>query len=248
MGARMREQRAWAVAWSVLRFVIAAAIVAAIVGQLIRSVGISADKGWPIGPTVIDFFSFFTIASNCGSVVALTIGGVIGLSRARVDPRWFAVLLACVSTYMLITGLVYNLLLRNIPLPQGSTVPWSNEILHVWAPLFLLLDVVSAPKRRVVSWSTLGAIVAFPVVWIVYTLIRGPLVHDFRTGNDWWYPYPFLNPHVQAWGYGGVAIYVLAIAIAVVGVGALVVAASRRFGVRPAMAPVSADRPRFPLP
>jgi hypothetical protein len=234
----VRQQRGWIVAWSGLRFVVAAAIVAAVVGQLIRSVGISTDNGWPIGATVIDFFSFFTIASNCGSVLALTIGGIIGLSRARVDPRWFAVLLACVSTYMLITGLVYNLLLRNIPLPQGSTVPWSNEILHVWAPLFLLLDVVIAPKRRVASWSTLGAIVAFPVVWVVYTLIRGPLVHDFRTGNDWWYPYPFLNPHLQAWGYAGVALYVLAIAAAVVAIGAFVVAASRRFGVRVPTAPV----------
>lgn len=224
---------AWVVAWSLLRFVVAAAIVAAVVAQLVRTIGISADQGWPIAATAIDFFSFFTIASNCGSVVALTVGGVIGLSRARVDPRWFAVLLACVSTYMLITGLVYNLLLRNIPLPQGTTVPWSNEILHVWAPLFLLLDVLVAPKRRPASWSTLGAVVAFPAVWVVYTLVRGPLVDDFRTGNDWWYPYPFLNPHLQAWGYGAVALYVLAIAVAVVGVGACVVAASRRFGVRP---------------
>ena len=228
----MRQLRAWAIAWSVFRFLVAAAIVAAVVGQLIRSVGISADRGWPIGATVIDFFSFFTIASNCGAAVALTIGGFIGLSRARVDPRRFAVLLACVSTYMLITGLVYNLLLRNIPLPQGSTVPWSNEILHVWAPLFLLLDVVVAPKRRVAPWSTVGVIVAFPVVWVVYTLIRGPLVHDFRTGADWWYPYPFLNPHLQPWGYGGVALYVLVIAVAVVGIGALVVAASRWSGRR----------------
>jgi hypothetical protein len=70
------------------------------------------------------------------------------------------------------------------------------------------------------------------VVWVIYTLVRGPLVSDFRTGNDWWYPYPFLNPHLQAWGYGGVALYILAIAVAVVGVGAFVVAVSRWSGVR----------------
>ena len=38
------------------------------------------------------------------------------------------------STYMVTTGVVYNLLLRNIPLPQGTTVGWSNEMLHVVAP------------------------------------------------------------------------------------------------------------------
>lgn len=229
----MPPERARVIAWSVLRIAVAAAIVTAIVAQLVRSVGISIDRGWPVAGTVVDFFSFFTIASNCGAAVALTVGGVIGLSAARVDPRWFAVLLACVSTYMLITGLVYNLLLRGIPLPQGSTVPWSNEILHVWGPLFLLLDVLVAPKRRFAPWSTLGAVVVFPVCWLGYTLVRGPLVHDFRTGADYWYPYPFLNPHLQAWGYAGVALYVLVIAVAVIGIGALVVTAARRLGARP---------------
>ena len=239
----MPPERARAIAWSVLRIVVAAAIAAAVVAQLIRSVGISIDRGWPVGATVVDFFSFFTIASNCGAMVALTIGGLIGLSRARVDPHWFAVLLACVSTYMLITGLVYNLLLRGIPLPQGSTVPWSNEILHVWGPLFVLLDVLVAPKRRVAPWSTLGAIVVFPVVWLGYTLVRGPLVHDFRTGADHWYPYPFLNPGLQAWGYGGVALYVLVIAAAVIGIGALVVLAARRLGTSPAVGDAVPDAP-----
>ena len=126
---------------------------------------------------------------------------------------------------MIITGIVYNLLLRNIPLPQGSTVPWSNEILHVWAPIFLLLDVLFAPRRRALSWSALGAVVVFPIVWLAYTLIRGPLVHDFRTGNDWWYPYPFLNPNVQPWGYVGVALYSIGIAVAIVAVGSRCAAA-----------------------
>ncbi len=110
-------------------------------------------------------------------------------------------------------------------------MPLSIEILYVWAPIFLLLDVLFAPRRRALSWSALGAVVVFPIVWLAYTLIRGPLVHDFRTGNDWWYPYPFLNPHVQPWGYGSVALYVLGIAVAVIGIGAFVVAMSRRFGV-----------------
>ena len=36
------------------------------------------------------------------------------------------------TTYMIVTGLVYNILLRGIELPQGSEpIPWSNETLHV---------------------------------------------------------------------------------------------------------------------
>ncbi|MBN9176822.1 MAG: Pr6Pr family membrane protein [Microbacterium sp.] len=226
--------------WSLLRLAVAALIVAAIVAQLIRSTTNSIEKGWPVAPTIIDFFSFFTILSNALAVVVLLIGGILMLrgtggegaaGKSAVESRGFATVLVCVSTYMIITGIVYNLLLRNIPLPQGATVPWSNEILHVWAPIFLLLDVLLAPRRRALGWSALGAVVVFPLVWLAYTLIRGPLLHDFRTGNAWWYPYPFLNPNVQPWGYGGVALYSIGIAIAIVAVGAFTVWVGRRRGI-----------------
>ena len=110
------------------------------------------------------------------------------------ESRGFATALVCISTYMIITGIVF------------------------------------APRRRALSWSALGAVVVFPIVWLAYTLIRGPLVHDFRTGNDWWYPYPFLNPNVQPWGYVGVALYSIGIAVAIVAVGAFTVWVGQRRG------------------
>lgn len=235
----MLRSRRWAQAWAVLRLLVAAAGVAAIVGQLIRTVSISAGNGWPLGLTVVDFFSFFTILSNVGAAVALTIGAFLILRGHRIDPAWFATLLAAVSTYMLITGIVYNALLRGLPLPQGSTVPWSNEILHVWAPLFLLLDVFLGPLRRRLPWRALWAIIAFPLVWVTYTLIRGPLVTDFRTGNPWWYPYPFLNPNVQPWGYAGVALYVVGIAAGILLIAAGVIWVGRRRGAEPGDPPVA---------
>jgi hypothetical protein len=235
----MLRSRRWAQAWAVLRLLVAAAGVAAIVGQLIRTVSISAANGWPLGLTAVDFFSFFTILSNVGAAVALTIGAFLILRGHRIDPAWFATLLAAVSTYMLITGIVYNALLRGLPLPQGSTVPWSNEILHVWAPLFLLLDVFLGPLRRRLPWRALWAIIAFPLVWVTYTLIRGPLVTDFRTGNPWWYPYPFLNPNVQPWGYAGVALYVVGIAAGILLIAAGVIWLGRRRGAEPGDPPVA---------
>lgn len=232
----MLRSRTWAHTWAALRLLAAIAGVAAIIGQLVRTLSISAANGWPLGLTAVDFFSFFTILSNVGAAVALTIGAVLIWGGRPVDPAWFATLLAAVSTYMLITGIVYNALLRNIPLPQGSTVPWSNEILHVWAPVFILLDVFLGPLRRRLPWRALGAIIAFPVIWVIYTLVRGPLVTDFRTGNPWWYPYPFLNPHVQPWGYGGVALYVIGIAAGILLLAAGVIWVGRRRGTDPAEA------------
>lgn len=219
----MLRTRAWAAFWGINRLVFVGLIVAAIVGQLIRSVSISVENGWPVVTTVIDFFSYFTILSNSASAVVLAIGAVFAFSARRVDPRWFAVLLLCVTTYMVITGIVYNLLLRNVPVAPGATVGWSNDILHVAAPAFFALDLLLGPQRRALNWGTIGTAIIFPIVWLVYTLVRAPLVTDFRTGNPYWYPYPFLNPNIQPWGYGGVALYIVGIAAGITAVAALAV-------------------------
>src|SRR5690606_16495561 len=156
---------------------------------------------------------------------------------------WLAIALACVATYMIVTGIVYNLLLRGVELPQGTTLGWSNEVLHVVVPLFLLVDVLFAPQRRKLSWSTVGTIAVFPVAWAVYTLLRADLILAPGTGDPFWYPYPFLNPHITPGGYLGVAGYVVGIAVAILAVGLGVVAVSRRRA-----ASVSAPAPTEPEP
>jgi hypothetical protein len=130
---------------------------------------------------------------------------------------------------MIVTGIVYNLLLRGIALPQGTTVPWSNEVLHVVGPLFLLADVFLAPHRRILPWRAIGEIVIFPIAWAVYTMIRGPLTISPLTGEAGWYPYPFLDPNLPG-GYPSVVAYVAAIAIAIAIVALFVVWMTRRRG------------------
>ncbi|GAA1857105.1 Pr6Pr family membrane protein [Microbacterium koreense] len=232
----MLRSPGWSLFWSVLRLVMAVAIIAAIIAQLIASVTRAQDRGDDVGTVVMNFFSFFTILSNAGAAVVLLIaaGWFVWRGRRRaapVEPRALAVALVSVSTYMVITGIVYNLLLRGIELPQGSEpIPWSNETLHLVGPLFLLLDVLIGPARRRPEWRTIGIVVIFPVVWVVYTLLRGPFVVNPVTGANTWYPYPFLDPAGFDAGYGAVAIYVVAIAAAIVGVAALIVWVGRRRG------------------
>lgn len=226
----MTRTPAWAAFWSVFRLVAAGLGVAAIVAQLVRTVSNAQNATTPYGSdvatVVANFFSFFTIQSNVLAAVTLTIGAVWYWVRGRnaiEEPRWFAVLLACASTYMIITGIVYNLLLRGYQLEPGATVAWSNEVLHVAIPVILLLDVLLAPKRRALSWRTVWIIVAYPIVWVVYTLLRANTVVNPANGNAWWYPYPFLNPHVQPNGYLGVAGWVAVISAMFIAVGFLVV-------------------------
>jgi hypothetical protein len=224
--------------WPYFRLAASVLALAAIVAQLVRTteIALSSDTAWGGHlPTVIaNFFSFFTIESNVLALVALAIGGIWALrqkDKATVEPTGLAVLLVCASTYMIVTGVVYNLLLRGIALPQGATVGWSNEVLHVVIPIIMLLDVLFAPRRRAVGWSAVGIAAIFPIVWVVYTLIRANLVIAPATGNRWWYPYPFLDPH-QPGGYGAVSLYVLLIAAIIIGAAAGVVWVGRKRGVR----------------
>ncbi len=209
--------------------------IAAIVGQLITTWNFWTTSGISDKSSLfVNFFSFFTILSNVGAIVVFAIGAVC-LVRNEGDPRWFALLRVSVTSYMVVTFIVYNLLLRGIELPQGTTLEWSNEVLHVVAPLLIILDWFFAPGRRRLDWKDLRVIVAFPIVWVVYTLIRGPLAYNELAHKATWYPYPFLDPSLSAEGYFSVAFYVILIAAVIIGVGAGAIRVSR-------------TRPRWPLP
>lgn len=206
--------------FAVLRVIVAAAVIAAIVGQLQVSVGNWTAAGvTSIWINFVNFFSFFTIESNVLTVVVTLVGAFFLISRKGGDPQWFTVLRGSVATYMIVTGIVYNLLLRNVELPQGTTLPWSNEILHVVAPLWMLIDWLFAPGRTELVWRTIWTVIAFPIVWAIYTMIRGPLTPNEITGEPFWYPYPFLNPNLSPNGYLSVSFYIILIA-AVVGLAA----------------------------
>jgi hypothetical protein len=216
--------------FAIVRVVVAVAIVAAIVAQLNQSV-----SNWIAGGVTnlsisfANFFSFFTIESNVATVVVCLVGAFFLLTRkGAADPAWFTGFRAAIVTYMVVTGVVYNLLLRNVELPQGTTVPWSNEILHVIAPLWMLLDWLLVSGRLALAWKSIWFIVIFPLAWGIYTLIRGPITPDEMQGKDHWYPYPFLNPNLSPNGYLSVAFYIILIAVVIGLTAAGVVWVSRR--------------------
>ncbi|HEV7742133.1 MAG TPA: Pr6Pr family membrane protein [Pseudolysinimonas sp.] len=219
----------------------AAAIVAAVVGQLTTSYAFWTGPAGlsDVSTQVVNFFSFFTIDSNLLTLAVFLIGAVCLIRGESPEPRWLSVGRASVAAYMVTTGVVYNVLLRGIELPQGATLPWSNEVLHVLAPLLMALDWLLAPGRNRLEWKTIWITVAFPLAWGVYTLIRGPLVVDAVFGTGYWYPYPFLNPHIAPEGYLSVAFYLVLIAGLIGGVGALVIWVSRRRANWPLRSPAA---------
>lgn len=218
------------VAAGIYRILGATAIVAAVIAQCFTTVTFFSETGKGDDPGLygfINFLSMFTINSNVLAAVTLMIGAVILFRFNRDGPHWFAVLRTCAVTYMTVTGLVYNLLLRSVELPQGRTLEWANEVLHLIGPAVLLLDWLLAPGRVRVGYMKVAIVAIFPVVWLTYTLVRGPSAIDPSFGKAPFYPYPFLDPSTSESGYLSVAVYVVVIALIICTVAAGLIWISR---------------------
>ena len=109
-------------------------------------------------------------------------------------------------------------------------------------PIYFVLDLLLAPRRRGLPWWSLGVIVGYPLAWTAYTMIRGELVANPDGSTAWWYPYPFLDPH-GAGGYGSALTYIGAIlaAFLVIGVGIIMIGRYRekRAATRTGTAPTA---------
>jgi hypothetical protein len=203
----------------VLRILLAALVLAAVVTQITDQLLNRAFD--PAG-----YFGYFTIQSSLMNVVVLVVGGVLALRLAG-EPELMARVRMSTLSYAVITGVVYNVLLRNLP-PDGSFVgiSWPNEVLHVWAPALILLDWLIAPGRPALAWKRIWFALIYPLAWLAYALLRGAF-------TDWW-TYPFLNPN-EPGGWPSVLTYILVIALVIVGISAAAIALSR-VGKRPAAA------------
>lgn len=165
-----------------------------------------------------EYFSYFTIESSMMNVVVLLVGGALAL-RWRADTELFTSVRVAIFSYAVVTGAVYNVLLRNIPGDGGHEAPrWCNEVMHVWVPIFIVLDWLIVPGGVRVPWKRLWLVVSYPLAWLAFTMVRGAI-----TG---WYPYPFLEPGGPN-GIPGVLIYVVAIAAFIVGLASAAIGYSR---------------------
>ena len=165
-----------------------------------------ADSAASYTVNPFNFFGYFTIQGNIAAAVVLALAAVVG-ARGRTQPTWLVFARACAASYMAVVGLVYNTLL--IGLAAGAAVPWANFVLHVVAPILVVLDWVLFSDRHKLSWRSYPFVLVYPLVWTIVVLIRG--------ATDGWVPYPFLDP---AQGYGVVAIYVVIVALAFAASGA----------------------------
>jgi hypothetical protein len=163
------------------------------------------------------FFHFFTILSN---VFGATLFLVLAVRWRNAHTPWLDFLRGGSVVYLTITFLVVIWLLSGADLQVA--IPWVDFVVHKIFPVVVVIDWLIEPPTSRIPFQRALLWLAYPMVWVVFTLIRGAL--------DGWYPYPFLNP--ANGGYGTVAFYFVTILVGFVVVSAIAAAAGNAMGRR----------------
>lgn len=160
------------------RILLALAALAAVGGQL------ESSRDSPLFEPA-NFFSYFTVQSNLLGAAVFLAGAGFLLTRGAL-PRRLDLARGGPVVYLAVTCVVFALLLEDTATENAFQVYWADRILHLIFPVAVVLDWLLAPPRVRIAPAHAAAWLAYPVAWLVYTLIRG--------GNVDWYPYEFLDP------------------------------------------------------
>lgn len=159
-----------------------------------------------------EYFAYVTVQSSILAGVVFLIAAYRMWNWTR-DSQAFSVVRLSVTGFAVIVAVVYNLMLRGVaPNPLDAGYVWPvipNEILHVWGPVFILIDWIWSRRFVRIIPRNLKWLLVYPVLWITFTVVRGY--------TDGWWPYPFLDPNEPA-GVVGMIIYLAVILIFFMGV------------------------------
>lgn len=167
------------------------------IGMIAYQLHENQDKGVL---NVANFFSYFTIQSNILAAVVLLVGGS-SLRFVQWPTIGWEMIRGAALMYMATTGVVYGLLLADVDVQTNGLV---NDVLHRIIPIVMVADFLLQPFRHRITYQQALVWTIYPLVYLAYSLIRGPIVD--------WYPYPFLNPD-KSGGYPGVAAYSVGILV-----------------------------------
>lgn len=136
-----------------------------------------------IPETFVRYFSYFTILTNFIVAICST---VLALGKDAKLYRFFSgqQTLAGITVYIVMVGIVYNVVLRKLWNPTGLQ-KIVDELLHTMIPLmFLFFWLVVVPKKNL-TFGGINSWLLYPAAYVILVLIRG--------GISGFYPYPFFD-------------------------------------------------------
>jgi hypothetical protein len=173
-----------------------------------------------IPETIVRFFSFFTILTNILVAVCFT---TVSLHSSDRRKYFFSkpTTLSAVTIYIVVVGIVYNIILRFLWNPQGLQ-RIADELLHSFIPIFFLVFwIVFVPKNGL-QWRVTFNWLLYPLCYLLFVLLRG--------ASSNFYPYPFIN--VNEIGYRTAIINSVVLCGVFLALSALLVAIAKKMGKR----------------
>lgn len=154
--------------------------------------------------TTIRFFSFFTILTNILVALFFTTQ-VFTKTKEYLSFLNSKSSLTAITTFILVVGIVYQIVLRPIWNPQGLQ-KIVDELLHTIIPFFVFIYWMLYVQKNELQFKSIVKWLLYPLLYFIYILIRG---HFSK-----FYPYPFSN--VSELGYGQVVINFILISIFII--------------------------------
>ncbi len=145
--------------------------------------------------TTVTWISFFTNITNV-LIVVMAVSLLFGNGRLH---QWFSspIVQSALCLYIFFVGFTYWLLLGDPSSIEGLN-RWIPEILtHTLSPILGVVYWIRVIPWGHLKWRYAVIWLAYPIAYLVYWLIRGPIVND--------YPYFFIDVNSQ--GYAGVAMW-----------------------------------------
>lgn len=137
--------------------------------------------------TPFRYLSYFTTLSNIAACALLT----AEVTRTGAPPG--ATARGAVTLSLAVVAYTDAILLGG----AGGTPRWIDVVLHVIAPVVMLLDWYGDPPGEPIRRRTVATWLAVPVLYVAVVLVAGAV--------SGWYPYRFLDP---ADGLGGPAVWI----------------------------------------
>lgn len=165
-----------------------------------------------IPQSIVRFFSYFTILTNLTIVICATT--LLFFSKTFLG-KFFNTTSTqtALTVYIIIVGIVYNLILRFLWQPQGLQYP-VDEILHTVIPILFLFFWFFCVQKERLKYSQAFFWLIYPFTYLIYTLIHGA-ISDF-------YPYPFVD--VSQLGYWRVVVNSCGLVLAFLGLSFFLIA------------------------
>jgi len=208
--------RRWARPWFAAT---ALCVAAGIVIQLfVSAAGTGFFGGSPLN-RALNVFAFFTIQSN----VIVGVACLLLVVNPERSSAVFAVFRLTGVVAITVTFVVFHVALSRL-LDLDTWAQTANQLQHTVVPVLAVVGWLAFGPRGLTSARVARLTVVFPLLYIIFTLVRGPLASDF-------YPYPFVD--VSALGYARVAVNAVWVALLFVGIAAAATSLDTRLGRGP---------------